>query len=62
MLYTTPPHTPMAPAHTPPTGVCKEEKAARDECFLFSEKGGEVECVDKIEAYKKCMAGFGFKI
>lgn len=43
-------------------GVCKEEKAARDECFLFSDKGGEIECVDKIDAYKRCMAGFGFKI
>jgi len=43
-------------------GVCKGEKAARDECFLFSDKGGETECLDKIDAYKKCMAGFGFKI
>ncbi|KAI5819176.1 cytochrome C oxidase copper chaperone-domain-containing protein [Pyronema omphalodes] len=45
-----------------PCCVCKDEKAARDECFLFSSKGGEVECIPQIEAYKKCMAGFGFKI
>jgi len=43
-------------------GVCRDEKSARDECFLFSDKGGETECIDKIDAYKKCMAGFGFKI
>ncbi|KAI5796645.1 cysteine alpha-hairpin motif superfamily [Geopyxis carbonaria] len=44
-----------------PCCVCKEEKALRDECLLFSEVGEE-KCLDKIAAYKKCMAGFGFKI
>ncbi|KAI5857588.1 cytochrome C oxidase copper chaperone-domain-containing protein [Tricharina praecox] len=52
----------QSPSGPKPCCVCKDEKAARDECFLFSDKGGEVECVDKIDAYKKCMAGFGFKI
>lgn len=42
-------------------GVCKEEKATRDECLLFSETGPE-KCADHITAYKKCMAGFGFNI
>lgn len=44
-----------------PCCVCKEEKAIRDECMLFSEKG-ESQCLDTISAYKSCMAGFGFKI
>jgi hypothetical protein len=66
MLYSPPSSTPVHhtskyAAHSK-AGVCKDEKAARDECFLFSEKGGETECLDKIDAYKKCMAGFGFKI
>ncbi|KAI5794088.1 cytochrome C oxidase copper chaperone-domain-containing protein [Pyronema domesticum] len=53
----------VKPANGPkPCCVCKDEKAARDECFLFSNKGGEIECIPQIEAYKKCMAGFGFKI
>ncbi|KAA8909028.1 cytochrome C oxidase copper chaperone-domain-containing protein [Sphaerosporella brunnea] len=51
-----------SPAAPKPCCVCKEEKAARDECFLYSNKGGEVECVDTINAYKKCMASYGFKI
>lgn len=44
-----------------PCCVCKDEKASRDECMLFSDKG-EAQCLDKIAAYKACMAGFGFKI
>ncbi|KAI5850372.1 cysteine alpha-hairpin motif superfamily [Morchella snyderi] len=44
-----------------PCCVCKDEKASRDECMLFSDKGEE-QCLDKIAAYKACMAGFGFKI
>lgn len=41
--------------------MCKDEKALRDECMLFSDTG-EDKCMDQIAAYKKCMAGYGFKV
>ncbi|ODM18563.1 hypothetical protein SI65_06435 [Aspergillus cristatus] len=46
-----------------PCCVCKPEKAARDDCMLFS-KGEDPaqECKSTIDQYKSCMAGFGFKI
>ncbi|KAL7266832.1 Cytochrome c oxidase copper chaperone [Rhizina undulata] len=44
-----------------PCCVCKDEKAARDECFLLNDDGDK-QCKDQIAAYKSCMAGFGFKI
>ncbi|KAG0642652.1 hypothetical protein HOY80DRAFT_1036006 [Tuber brumale] len=43
------------------TGVCKDEKASRDECFLLTEHA-ETKCLDKVAAYKACMAGFGFNV
>ncbi|KAF8426323.1 hypothetical protein EV426DRAFT_704273 [Tirmania nivea] len=43
------------------TGVCKEEKARRDECMLFSSRGEE-DCKPMIELYRMCMAGYGFKL
>lgn len=46
-----------------PCCVCKDEKAARDECMLFSNaKDPAEDCKAKIEQYKSCMAGFGFKV
>lgn len=42
-------------------GVCKEEKAKRDECMLMNEDG-EKACQPIIQEYKKCMKGFGFDI
>ncbi|OJD22681.1 hypothetical protein ACJ73_05970 [Blastomyces percursus] len=47
-----------------PCCVCKDEKAARDDCMLFSKSDdpAEQECRPLVEQYKSCMAGFGFKI
>ncbi|TGZ84686.1 hypothetical protein EX30DRAFT_337178 [Ascodesmis nigricans] len=50
-----------AAAKPKPCCVCKDEKALRDECMLFSDTG-EDKCMDQIAAYKKCMAGYGFKV
>ncbi|PUU84328.1 cysteine alpha-hairpin motif superfamily [Tuber borchii] len=57
--------SPVSGSPTPPGPkpccVCKDEKASRDECFLLTEDA-ETKCLDKVAAYKACMAGFGFKI
>ncbi|KAK1829820.1 cysteine alpha-hairpin motif superfamily [Podospora conica] len=46
-----------------PCCVCKDEKAARDDCMLFSKAEDPMkDCVGTIEAYKRCMAGFGFEV
>ncbi|KLJ10169.1 cytochrome c oxidase assembly protein subunit 17 [Blastomyces silverae] len=47
-----------------PCCVCKDEKAARDDCMLFSRSDdpAQQECRPLVEQYKSCMAGFGFKI
>ncbi|PGG97053.1 hypothetical protein AJ79_09367 [Helicocarpus griseus UAMH5409] len=47
-----------------PCCVCKPEKAARDDCMLFSKSDdpAQQECRPLVEQYKSCMAGFGFKI
>jgi cytochrome c oxidase assembly protein subunit 17 len=46
-----------------PCCVCKDEKASRDECMLFSTSdNAEEKCRSTIEAYKSCMAGYGFKM
>ncbi|KAF2096639.1 hypothetical protein NA57DRAFT_78239 [Rhizodiscina lignyota] len=46
-----------------PCCVCKEEKAARDECMLFSTAANPQEaCQDMVSKYRSCMAGFGFNI
>ncbi|KAL5596953.1 hypothetical protein BROUX41_006373 [Berkeleyomyces rouxiae] len=52
------------PANKPkPCCVCKDEKARRDECMLFSKAADPAaDCMPAIAAYKACMAGFGFKI
>jgi cytochrome c oxidase assembly protein subunit 17 len=44
-----------------PCCVCKDEKAARDECMLFSTGDAQKECADLITKYRDCMAGYGFK-
>ncbi|PHH50910.1 hypothetical protein CFIMG_004395RA [Ceratocystis fimbriata CBS 114723] len=52
-----------APSKPKPCCVCKEEKARRDECMLFSKAADPAaDCAPAIAAYKACMAGFGFKI
>ncbi|KAF8864269.1 hypothetical protein BDZ45DRAFT_33003 [Acephala macrosclerotiorum] len=46
-----------------PCCVCKEEKASRDECMLFSNsKDPQKDCASTIDKYKSCMAGFGFSL
>ncbi|AEO66162.1 3c879dbe-7808-4d3c-afd0-a577ecbe8a2f [Thermothielavioides terrestris] len=46
-----------------PCCVCKDEKAKRDECMLFSNAADpQKECQSTIEQYRSCMAGFGFKV
>jgi cytochrome c oxidase assembly protein subunit 17 len=43
--------------------VCKDEKATRDECMLFSNaKDPQKDCASTIDKYKSCMAGFGFQL
>ncbi|KAI1002304.1 hypothetical protein K3495_g5899 [Podosphaera aphanis] len=51
------------PAEVKPCCVCKEEKAARDNCMLISTSAEpQQDCVATIEKYKQCMAGFGFHL
>lgn len=46
-----------------PCCVCKDEKASRDECMLFSNaKDPQKDCASTIDKYKSCMAGFGFQL
>ncbi|KAK0754225.1 cytochrome C oxidase copper chaperone-domain-containing protein [Schizothecium vesticola] len=46
-----------------PCCVCKDEKAARDDCMLFSKAADPMtDCQGTIDLYKSCMLGFGFKI
>ncbi|KAH8674668.1 cytochrome C oxidase copper chaperone-domain-containing protein [Tricladium varicosporioides] len=50
-------------AKVKPCCVCKDEKAARDECMLFSNaKDPQKDCAPMIEKYKICMKGFGFEL
>ncbi|OJD19802.1 hypothetical protein AJ78_00302 [Emergomyces pasteurianus Ep9510] len=53
-----------SPSKPKPCCVCKTEKAARDDCMLFSKSDdpAQQECRPLVEKYKTCMAGFGFKI
>ncbi|EGO53140.1 hypothetical protein NEUTE1DRAFT_126526 [Neurospora tetrasperma FGSC 2508] len=52
-----------APAKPKPCCVCKEEKAKRDDCMLFSKSDDpQKDCVSTIDQYRACMAGFGFKV
>ncbi|KAI1813133.1 cytochrome C oxidase copper chaperone-domain-containing protein [Poronia punctata] len=46
-----------------PCCVCKDEKALRDDCMLFSKEADPmVSCKPLIDQYKTCMKGFGFNI
>ncbi|KAJ6786012.1 hypothetical protein PWT90_02992 [Aphanocladium album] len=46
-----------------PCCVCKDEKAKRDECMLFSNaKDPQADCKSFVEQYKSCMLGFGYKV
>ncbi|KAF7559550.1 hypothetical protein G7046_g4602 [Stylonectria norvegica] len=51
------------PASKPrPCCVCKDEKAKRDECMLFSTaKDPAADCKSLVEQYRTCMKGFGFE-
>ncbi|KAI0863755.1 cytochrome C oxidase copper chaperone [Xylaria cubensis] len=55
---------PNAAASKPkPCCVCKDEKARRDDCMLFSKSNDPTsDCKPIIDQYKTCMAGFGFQI
>jgi len=53
----------QASANVKPCCVCKDEKAARDECMLFSNaKDPQKDCASIVDKYKSCMAGFGFQL
>jgi len=46
-----------------PCCVCKDEKAQRDECMLFSRSDDpQDDCKGMVARYKDCMAGYGFRI
>ncbi|OAA73211.1 cytochrome c oxidase copper chaperone protein [Cordyceps fumosorosea ARSEF 2679] len=46
-----------------PCCVCKDEKAKRDECMLFSTaKDPQADCQSLVQQYKTCMLGFGYKV
>lgn len=52
-----------AAAKPKPCCVCKDEKAARDECMLFStSKDPQAACMDLVSKYRSCMKGFGFDL
>ncbi|KAF4455421.1 cytochrome c oxidase assembly protein subunit 17 [Fusarium austroafricanum] len=46
-----------------PCCVCKDEKAKRDECMLFSDaKDPAADCKSLVDQYRSCMSGFGFQV
>lgn len=46
-----------------PCCVCKDEKAARDECMLFSNAPDpQADCQSMIQKYRACMQGYGFSL
>ncbi|CAJ2501202.1 Uu.00g040550.m01.CDS01 [Anthostomella pinea] len=52
-----------AAAKPKPCCVCKDEKATRDECMLFSKSNDPAsDCRSTIDQYRSCMAGFGFQV
>ncbi|KFY14660.1 hypothetical protein V492_02490 [Pseudogymnoascus sp. VKM F-4246] len=54
---------PKSESKPKPCCVCKDEKAIRDECMLFSKSNdAQKDCASTIEKYKSCMAGFGFNL
>ena len=65
-VSTSPPqHFPSTPSDRSfqPCCVCKDEKAARDECMLFSNAADpQADCQSMIQKYKTCMQGYGFSL
>ncbi|KAG8165171.1 hypothetical protein KVR01_005446 [Diaporthe batatas] len=61
-----PPTAAPAPATSEkpkPCCVCKDEKAKRDECMLFSNAADPTkDCKSTIDQYRSCMKGFGFEV
>ncbi|GAB7352701.1 hypothetical protein MBLNU459_g3060t1 [Dothideomycetes sp. NU459] len=52
-----------AAAKVKPCCVCKDEKAARDECMLFSNAADpQQDCQDMVAKYRSCMKGYGFSL
>ncbi|MCJ1448560.1 MAG: hypothetical protein MMC23_009077 [Stictis urceolatum] len=50
-----------AAAQVKPCCVCKDEKAARDECMLFSNSNDpQADCQSMVQKYRNCMKGYGF--
>lgn len=52
-------------ARPKPCCVCKDEKAARDECLLFNDvnqETGILKCKELIDKYKTCMKSYGFDV
>ncbi|KAH7163097.1 COX17 protein [Dactylonectria estremocensis] len=51
------------PSKPKPCCVCKDEKAKRDECMLFSNaKDPAADCKSLVEQYRSCMTGYGFQV
>jgi cytochrome c oxidase assembly protein subunit 17 len=64
-VYTTSQHLRSTPSDRSPQPccVCKDEKAARDECMLFSNAADpQADCQNMIQKYKTCMQGYGFSL
>ncbi|KAI5212476.1 hypothetical protein E4T42_02144 [Aureobasidium subglaciale] len=52
-----------AAAKVKPCCVCKDEKAARDECMLFSNAADpQADCQNMVQKYRACMQGYGFNL
>ncbi|GAB7342463.1 hypothetical protein MBLNU457_g0665t1 [Dothideomycetes sp. NU457] len=46
-----------------PCCVCKDEKASRDECMLFSNAADpQKDCESFVGKYRSCMKSYGFNI
>ncbi|KAM3445769.1 hypothetical protein NHJ13734_000222 [Beauveria thailandica] len=46
-----------------PCCVCKDEKAKRDKCMLFSgAQDPQADCQSFVQQYKSCMLGYGYKV
>jgi len=50
-------------AKVKPCCVCKDEKAQRDECMLFSRsENPQEDCKDMVSKYRSCMQSYGFNL
>ncbi|ROV97218.1 hypothetical protein VSDG_04718 [Cytospora chrysosperma] len=58
-----PSNTEAAASKPKPCCVCKDEKAKRDECMLFSNAPDPAkDCNSTIDQYRSCMKTFGFEV